>query len=186
MRLVSVAAVAENGVIGDDGSVPWPPLPADIEQYRARVADAPVVLGRRTFESMREDLPGTHQIVVSRRLETLVEPTAVVAADVEEALALASERTADDAAYVLGGATIYDLFQPFVDEMALSHVDGRYDGDARFPSWDRDEWTVVTETAYEGFTVREWRRTARSDHPDTTGGATRQDCTTRPGASGGR
>jgi len=186
MRLVSVAAVAENGVIGDDGSVPWPPLPADIEQYRARVADAPVVLGRRTFESMREDLPGTHQIVVSRRLETLVEPTAVVAADVEEALALASERTADDATYVLGGATIYDLFQPFVDEMALSHVDGRYDGDARFPSWDRDEWTVVTETAYEGFTVREWRRTARSDHPDTTGGATRQDCTTRPGASGGR
>jgi len=186
MRLVSVAAVAENGVIGDDGSVPWPPLPADIEQYRARVADAPVVLGRRTFESMREDLPGTHQIVVSRRLETLVEPTAVVAADVEEALALASERAADDAAYVLGGATIYDLFQPFVDEMALSHVDGRYDGDARFPSWDRDEWTVVTETAYEGFTVREWRRTARSDHPDTTGGATRQDCTTRPGASGGR
>jgi len=186
MRLVSVAAVAENGVIGDDGSVPWPPLPADIEQYRARVADAPVILGRRTFESMREDLPGTHQIVVSRRLETLVEPTAVVAADVEEALALASERAADDAAYVLGGATIYDLFQPFVDEMALSHVDGRYDGDARFPSWDRDEWTVVTETAYEGFTVREWRRTARSDHPDTTRGATRQDCTTRPGASGGR
>jgi len=169
MRLVSVAAVAENGVIGDDGAVPWPPLPADIEQYRARVDDAPVILGRRTFESMREDLPGTQQIIVSRRLETLAEPTAVVAADVEEALTLASERTTDDVAYVLGGATIYELFQPFVDEMALSHVDGRYDGDARFPSWDRDEWIVAAETEYEGFTVREWRRTARPNHPDTTG-----------------
>ena len=165
MRLVSVAAVAANGVIGDDGAVPWPPLPADVEQYRARVADAPVVLGRRTFDSMREDLPGTHQIVVSRRLETLTEPTAVVAADVEEALALASERTTDDVAYVLGGATIYALFQPFVDEMALSHVDGQYDGDARYPSWDPDEWTVAAETAYEGFTVREWHRTARPDRP---------------------
>ena len=169
MRLVSVAAVAENGVIGDDGAVPWPPLPADIEQYRARVDDAPVILGRRTFESMREDLPGTQQIIVSRRLETLAEPTAVVAADVEEALTLASEQTTDDVAYVLGGATIYELFQPFVDEMALSHVDGRYDGDARFPSWDRDEWIVAAETEYEGFTVREWRRTARPNHPDTTG-----------------
>ena len=165
MRLVSVAAVAENGVIGDDCAVPWPPLPADVEQYRARVADAPVVLGRRTFDSMREDLPGTHQIVVSRRLETLTEPTAVVAADAEEALALASERVSDDVAYVLGGATIYELFQPFVDEMALSHVDGQYDGDARYPSWDPDEWTVAAETAYEGFTVREWHRTARPDRP---------------------
>jgi dihydrofolate reductase len=165
MRLVSVAAVAANGVIGDDGAVPWPPLPADVEQYRARVADAPVVLGRRTFDSMREDLPGTHQIVVSRRLETLTEPTAVVAADAEEALALASERASDDVAYVLGGATIYELFQPFVDEMALSHVDGQYDGDARYPSWDPDEWTVAAETAYEGFTVREWHRTARPDRP---------------------
>ena len=165
MRLVSVAAVAANGVIGDDGAVPWPPLPADVEQYRARVADAPVVLGRRTFDSMREDLPGTHQIVVSRRLETLTEPTAVVAADAEEALALANERASDDVAYVLGGATIYELFQPFVDEMALSHVDGQYDGDARYPSWDPDEWTVAAETAYEGFTVREWHRTTRPDRP---------------------
>ena len=165
MRLVSVAAVAANGVIGDDGAVPWPPLPADVEQYRARVADAPVVLGRRTFDAMREDLPGTHQIVVSRRLETLTEPTAVVAADAEEALALASERASDDVAYVLGGATIYELFQPFVDEMALSHVDGQYDGDARYPSWDPDEWTVAAETAYEGFTVREWHRTTRPDRP---------------------
>ena len=158
MRLVSVAAVAENGVIGDDGSVPWPPLPADVEQYRARVADAPVILGRRTFESMRDDLPGTQQIVVSRRLESLTDPTAVVAADAEEALALARKRTTDDVAYVLGGAAIYELFQPLVDEMALSHVEGRYEGDARFPPWDQDEWTITAETEYEGFTLREWCR----------------------------
>ena len=56
MELVSVAAVAENGVIGNDGELPWPSIPADKRQYRGRVAGSPVVLGRRTFKSMREDL----------------------------------------------------------------------------------------------------------------------------------
>ena len=66
MKLVSVAAVAENGVIGRDGELPWESIPADKRQYRNRVADAPVILGRRTFDSMRDDLPGSHQIVLSR------------------------------------------------------------------------------------------------------------------------
>jgi len=66
VELITVAAVAENGVIGRDGEIPWPSIPADRRQYRARVADWPVILGRRTFDSMREDLPGTAQIVLSR------------------------------------------------------------------------------------------------------------------------
>ena len=187
MQLVSVAALAENRVIGNDGGVPWPYLPEDVRQYRARVADSPVVLGRRTFESMRGDLPGRRQIVVSRSVESVDEPTAVVADGVDAALALARDLVAepggadasdgvageasppdsgtlDDssapAVYVLGGGTVYDLFQPHVDRMVLSHVDGVYEGDTRFPAWDEAEWTVVDETPYEGFTVREWVRRA--------------------------
>ena len=163
MRLVSVAAVAENGVIGNDGEVPWPNLPEDVEQYRERVAGSPTILGRRTFESMRGNLPGTAQIVVSRSVEDVPDPTAVVAGGVDEALELARERSADgtdDTVYVLGGGAIYDLFQPHVDGMALSHVDGEYEGDTYFPEFDEAHWTVAEETDYEGFTLREWRRVA--------------------------
>ena len=161
MRLVSVAAVAENGVIGNDGEVPWPHLSADVEQYRERVAGSPVILGRRTYESMRGNLPGTAQIVVSRNVEEVADPTAVVAGGVDEAIDLARERLGDgtdDAVYVLGGGAIYDLFHPQVDGMILSHIDGRYEGDTRFPEFNEADWTVVEETEYEGFILREWRR----------------------------
>jgi dihydrofolate reductase len=211
VQLVSVAALAENRVIGNDGGVPWPDLPEDVRQYRERVAGSPVILGRRTFESMRGDLPGSRQIVVSRSVDSVDEPTAVVADGVDAAIELARELVgdgvdpdaadgvaggsrstadvageasppdtapaddtpgispgapdvasdaADTSVYVLGGGTIYELFQPHVDRMALSHVDGAYEGDTRFPAWDESEWRVADETAYEGFTLREWVRRA--------------------------
>ncbi|MGM0685215.1 MAG: dihydrofolate reductase [Halobacteriota archaeon] len=163
MQLVSVAALAENRVIGNDGGVPWPDLPEDVRQYRERVADSPVILGHKTFESMRGDLPGRRQIVVSRTVDAVDDPTAVVAGGVDAAIELARELVGDradpeTAVYVLGGGTIYELFQPRVDRMALSHVDGVYEGDTRFPAWDEVEWRVVGETEYEGFTLREWVR----------------------------
>jgi len=158
VHLVSVAALAENRTIGDDGDVPWPSLPEDVEQYRTRVADAPVILGRRTFEAMRGDLPGTRRIVVSRSLKTVDDPDGVVAADVETALAYAARFAGDGPAYVLGGGAIYDLFFPHVDRMVLSHVDGRYEGDTRYPAWDDGAWDIVAETRYDGFTLREWER----------------------------
>ncbi|VTT87218.1 Dihydrofolate reductase [Halorubrum sp. DM2] len=187
MRLVSVAALAENRVIGKDGEVPWPHIEADVRQYRERVAGSPVVLGRRTFDSMRDDLPGSRQIVVSRSVEAVDVPTAVVAGGVEEALALARDIVADaavereqvpaetgpapepvagasegdDAVYVLGGGAIYELFQPHLDGMVLSHVDGTYDGDTQYPEWDESEWEVAAETDYDRFTLREWVRRGR-------------------------
>jgi len=203
VQLVSVAALAENRVIGNDGGVPWPDLPEDVRQYRERVAGSPVILGRRTFDSMRGDLPGRRQIVVSRSVDAIDEPTALVADGVDAASALArefvgeradlgaadgvaGESSAADVAgetspagtgpagdapyadpdapvYVLGGGTIYELFQPRVDRMVLSHVDGAYEGDTRFPAWDETGWTVADETDYDGFTLREWvRRTDAS------------------------
>ncbi|WP_280588299.1 dihydrofolate reductase [Halorubrum sp. Boch-26] len=198
MQLVSVAALAENRVIGNDGGVPWPDLPEDVRQYRERVAGSPVVLGRRTFDSMRGDLPGRRQIVVSRSVDAVDVPTAVVADGVDEAISIARDLVGERAnpggrdgvaggsgavvagetspagtapadadpndpyapVHVLGGGAIYELFQPCVDRMALSHVDGAYEGDTRFPAWDETEWRVADETDYEGFTLREWVRRA--------------------------
>jgi len=162
MELISVAAVAENGVIGDSGELPWPSLPADKRQYRERVAGHPVVLGRRTFESMLDDLPGSAQIVLSRTERDHDVPTAHHAGSVEAAVAVA-ESLGADRAYVLGGAGIYALFQPHVDRLVLSRVPGSYEGDSRFPGIDPEEWELVEESPEEGFTLETWvRATAQS------------------------
>ncbi|SDF02327.1 dihydrofolate reductase [Halorubrum xinjiangense] len=161
MKLVSVAAVAENRVIGNDGEVPWPHIEADVRQYRERVAGSPVILGRRTFDSMRDDLPGSRQIVVSRSVDAVDVPTATVANGDDETIELAREAADEvgvDTVYVLGGGGIYELFQPRLDGMVLSHVDGAYEGDTRYPEWDQSEWAIADETAYDRFTLREWVR----------------------------
>lgn len=157
MELVTVAAVAANGVIGSDGGLPWPSIPADKRQYRERIADSPVILGRRTFESMRDDRPGTAQVVLSRSTTEYDVASAHHTADVDDAVATA-ESLGGDRAYVIGGAAIYDLFQPRIDRMVLSRIPGVYDGDAHFPDWSPDEWTAVERTEYTDFTLEEWVR----------------------------
>lgn len=157
MELISVAAVAENGVIGRDGELPWPSIPADKRQYRERIADAPVILGRVTFDSMREDLPGTAQIVLSRSESSFGVETAHHAADVDDAVAVA-ESLGAQRVYVIGGAGIYDLFHPVVDRMVLSRIPGEYEGDACFPEWDPEEWLLLDRIDRGEFTLEEWIR----------------------------
>jgi len=157
IELITVAAVAENGVIGKDGEIPWPSVPADKRQYRARIADWPVIFGRRTFDSMREDLPGSAQIVLSRSAPEYDIESAHHAGGIDDAVATVKS-LGYDRAYVIGGAGIYDLFQPVVDRMVLSRIPGEYDGDTYFPDWDRTEWTVVDHTHYDEFILEEWVR----------------------------
>ncbi|WP_181691666.1 dihydrofolate reductase [Natronomonas sp. LN261] len=160
MELVSVAAVAENGVIGCAGELPWASIPADKRQYRQRVADSAVILGRRTFESMRSDLPGSEQVVLSRTVEGYDVETAHVVDGVEAAIGCAESLGAGDG-YVLGGAEVYRLFQPHVDRMVLSRVHGTYEGDCRYPAFDADAWTLTREIPHDRFTVEDWRRSER-------------------------
>jgi len=157
VELVSVAAVADNGVIGDDGELPWPSIPADKRQYRDRIANDPVILGRRTFESMLDDLPGSSQIVLSRSVDSVEGDAARVAGDVDEAVGIAESLEADTA-YVIGGGGIYELFQPHVDWMALSRVHGEYEGDTTYPVWDESDWELVESTEFDRFTLEEWVR----------------------------
>lgn len=157
IELVTVAAVAENGVIGRDGELPWPSIEADKRQYRERIADSPVVLGRRTFDSMRDDLPGREQIVLSRSTSEFDVDTAHGATGIEETIEVIKSLGAP-IAYVIGGAAIYELFQPVIDRMILSRIPGEYDGDSYFPEWDPNEWTGPERTEYDEFTLEMWER----------------------------
>ena len=107
---------------------------------------------------MREDLPGSAQVVLSRSERSFEEPSAHHADGVEEAVEVAASLGADTA-YVLGGGGIYELFQPHVDRMVLSRVPGEYEGDSTYPEWDREEWELIDSTEYDRFTLEEWRRT---------------------------
>ena len=157
MELVSVAALDDNRLIGVDGELPWPSIPADKQQYRQRIADDPVILGRLTFESMLDDLPGTHQIVLSRSRESFDVETAHHAGDVDEAIEIANRLDAEQA-YVIGGGVIYELFQPYVDRMVLSRVHGSYEGDTYYPEWDDEAWKRVETTEYDRFRLEQWLR----------------------------
>ncbi|NHN41174.1 dihydrofolate reductase [Halorubellus sp. JP-L1] len=155
MEIVSVAAVAGNGVIGAGDRLPWD-LPEEVRRYRERVADDPVAIGRRTFQ-MFDDLPGREQIVLSRTERDWERPTAHHAGGVEDAIDVASDLDGDTL-YVLGGSAIYEAFLDVVDRQLLSRVHGEYDGDAHYPEFDRDEWTLAGETEYDGYTLEEWVR----------------------------
>jgi dihydrofolate reductase len=157
MNLVSVAAVSENGVIGANGELPWNSIPADKSQYRGRIANDPVLLGRRTFESMLDDLPGRAQIVLSRS-EREYDVESAYHADSIDAATERIHSLGSETAYVIGGGGIYELFQPHVDRMVLSRVHGTYEGDTYYPGWDDSEWKLLEQTPYDRFTLEEWQR----------------------------
>lgn len=155
MDVVAVAAVGENGVIGDGDDLPWD-LPEEVRRYRERVAGETVALGRRTFE-MFDDPPGGYRIVLSRSDREYDDPAVVHAGGVGEALDIARDRGAPTL-YVLGGSATYGTFLPRTDRLLLSRVHGEYEGDATFPDFDRAEWRLDDETPYEGYTLERWVR----------------------------
>ena len=158
MELVAIAAVSENGVIGHKGELPWNSIPADKQQYRQRVAHAPVVLGRVTYESMQSDLPGTMRVVLTRTNDISLRGKDLAVGTVSEALERLVELDAERA-YVLGGGQVYASFLPYLDRLLISRVPGHYEGDTRFPPIDPNDWQLEDETTMPGFTLESWVRT---------------------------
>ncbi|MFW6436184.1 MAG: dihydrofolate reductase [Halococcoides sp.] len=155
LEVVAVAAVAENGVIGDGPTLPWD-LPHEVRQYRTRVAEETVAIGRRTFE-MFDDPPGAHRIVLSRSTRSSPDPTVTYVSSVEAAIATARERNTGTL-FVLGGAAIYRAFLDRCDRLLISRIHGSYEGDATFPEIDETVWTLVRETPQEGYTLETYCR----------------------------
>jgi dihydrofolate reductase len=158
VTLVLVAAVAANGVIGRDGAMPWH-YPEDLRRFKELTTGHPVIMGRRTYESIaaRLDgpLPDRTSVVLSRSSLELPEG-AVHASDVDEAVALAAAR--DDVAFVAGGATVYEAFLPLADRLELTELDEAYEGDTYFPGFDGGAWTETAREEHEGFAFVTYER----------------------------
>ena len=147
-RIYLVAAVAKNGVIGAGGNLPWH-LPEDLRHFKKLTLGHPVIMGRRTWESLGKPLPGRENIVISRRTGYEA-PGASVAASLEAAIALCA---GEPVAFVIGGAEIYAAALPLADGLVLTEIQMDYEGDTRFPEWNRKAWRVSqkeTHTSGEG------------------------------------
>jgi dihydrofolate reductase len=141
-----IAAVARNGVIGADGAMPWR-LSSDLRRFKALTLGHPVVMGRRTFESIGRPLPGRTNIVISRRPDFAPEG-AVVVASLEAALEEARRTAAAagvDTLFVIGGGEIYRAALPHADRLLITHVDAAPEGDTRFPAIEAADWAAGDE-----------------------------------------
>jgi dihydrofolate reductase len=151
MKLSLVAAVAENGVIGVDGGMPWH-YPEDLAHFKETTMGHPVVMGRTTYESIASrlggPLPGRTNVVLSGRESLDLPEGAVHARDTDEALELAREALDDDreTVYVVGGATVYEQFIDEADELVITEVPESPEGDTHFPEIG-DEWDEVRREA---------------------------------------
>jgi dihydrofolate reductase len=134
-RVYLVAAVAANGVIGTDGKLPWR-IPEDLRHFKALTLGHPVIMGRKTWESLGRPLAGRENIVVTRT-PGYEAPGAHVAASLDGALALCA---GEPAAFVIGGSELYAAALPRADGLVLTEIERDYSGDARFPDWDRSAW----------------------------------------------
>jgi dihydrofolate reductase len=134
-RLSIVVAVADNGVIGKDNALLWR-LPDDLKYFKAITMGKPIVMGRKTFESIGRPLPGRTNIVVSRQVGLSI-PGCTMAVSLEHAIQIAGD--VPDI-MIVGGAEIYRLALPFVDTVYLTEVHASFDGDVTFPALDASEW----------------------------------------------
>lgn len=145
-----VVAMADNGVIGRGGDLPWR-LPEDLKYFRAVTMGKPIVMGRRTYESIGRPLPGRANIVVTRN-PAFHAAGVDVAATPANALRLAERRAAEAGVaeiMIIGGAEIYRAVLPYADRIYLTEVHDAVEGDTVFPEFDRSEWR---ETSREDLT----------------------------------
>ena len=135
MIISLIAAMGRNRVIGADNALPWD-LPADMKRFRQLTMGKPIIMGRKTFESIGKALPGRVNIVMTRDADLRAEGCVVVHSP-EEAL-----RAAGDVpeAVVIGGGSIFGQFLPMAQRMYLTMIDKDFQGEAVFPEFDADDW----------------------------------------------
>lgn len=135
-EIVLVAAMGKNRVIGVDGGMPWH-LPADLKHFKAMTMGHPIVMGRRTFESIGRALPGRRNVVLSRSLAE-APPGCELFASLEEA-----QKTVESGPLmVIGGGELYRAALPLAARMELTFIDASPAGDTHFPQWAHGDWQL--------------------------------------------
>jgi len=138
MIISMIAAMDRNRLIGNKNQLPWH-LPADFAHFKSTTMGKPIIMGRKTYESIGKPLPGRSNIVLSRNPEMQFEGV-VCASNFAEAL-----RAVPDAqeVMIIGGSTIYEMLLPQANRLYLTYVEAEFEGDAWFPAYDESQWLEV-------------------------------------------
>ncbi|MGB9130469.1 MAG: dihydrofolate reductase [Thiobacillus sp.] len=144
-RISVIAALAKNRVIGIENRLPWR-LPEDLAHFKALTLNHPILMGRKTFESLGRPLPGRTNIVITRNPDYKPEGC-LVAASISAAIALCTDA---DEIFFIGGADLYAQAIPLADRLYLTEVDVEAAGDAWFPDYDRSAFREVSREPHTG------------------------------------
>lgn len=146
-----IVAMARNRVIGIDNDLPWH-LPADLRRFKTLTLEKPVIMGRKTFQSIEErlkrPLPGRQNIVISANGYSY--PGVDVYPDLETAISETRYEFPKTEIMIIGGASIYEQALPMVDRMYLTIIDQDYRGDAKFPEFDKSNWRESERQDFPG------------------------------------
>ena len=154
MKLSLIAALADNRVIGRGGGLPWH-LPDDLRRFKSLTMGRPILMGRRTFDSIGRALPGRRNLVLTRHPDTL--PAGVEAvASLPAALAACADAVE---LCVIGGAELYRLTQPLAMRLELTLVHATIEGDVLFPEYDPAQWREVARSEHVADERHRWPMT---------------------------
>ncbi|MFV7769063.1 type 3 dihydrofolate reductase [Shewanella marisflavi] len=143
MKIAMIAAMANNRVIGKDNQMPWH-LPEDLRHFKQMTLGKPVVMGRKTFESIGRPLPGRHNIVVSRQADLVIEGVTCVTS-FEQAKEVVK---GCDELVVIGGGQLYAELLPQADILYLTEINLDVAGDTHFPEWDDGSWQLLQSESH--------------------------------------
>ena len=145
MRIAMIAAMANNRVIGKDNQMPWH-LPADLKHFKKVTLGKPVIMGRKTYQSIGKALPGRRNIVISRQSDALTADADWVQS-IEQALALVQHEAE---VMIIGGAEIYRQVLPLADTLYITDIDLNVEGDAFFPDYRKAaNWLEVASESHQ-------------------------------------
>ncbi len=150
IKLSSIAAMAQNRVIGNKDQIPWH-IPEDFRFFKKTTMDHPMIMGRKTFESLPGVLKGRTHIVISR--SGYDHPEAIGAKTLEEALTKGKELARQNGrgeVFIIGGGEIYKQTMPLIDRLYITLIHRDYEGDTKFPDFDWNDWAIVSEDRREG------------------------------------
>ncbi len=149
MKIAMIAAMAQDRVIGADNDMPWH-LPADLKHFKQVTMGKPVIMGRKTYESIGRALPGRPNIVITSNTEYTL-PDARVVSSPQAAIDVATTLVENDQeVMIIGGGTIYEVFLAQADTLYLTHIDLTVDGDTRFPDYTAFNWCETVTESHTG------------------------------------
>lgn len=144
MKITLVAAIAKNNIIGINNSLPWD-IPEDLKRFKAMTSGHPILMGRKTFESIGRPLPNRKNIVLTGDEDYFFEGIDVTN-NFDEAKELI--KNLNEEVFIIGGSSIYKLFESSADELAITHIEKEFEGDSYFPDFDWSKWAVKKEERF--------------------------------------